>query len=108
MTQRQRVLAALEARGPVGITQVDFLLPSVVDGRQPITRVGARIEELRRAGLDIESDGRRDSCVVYVLRSTPVESSAVAEVAVEEKPMDWKSLIPSSIAPRSAVLGWED
>jgi hypothetical protein len=67
LTQRQRVLQALQRVGARGLTQVDFLMPSVIDGGAPITRVGARIEELRAAGHQITSTGRRDRCAVYVL-----------------------------------------
>lgn len=50
--QNERVLAALR-RGDVSTT--DFLLPDVVDGGKPITRVGARIKDLRDAGCQIDT-----------------------------------------------------
>lgn len=67
-TQTERVLNALQ-RYPRGITQVDFLLPDVIDGGPPITRIGARILELRDAGHKITSGPRRDKCVTYKLES---------------------------------------
>ena len=49
MTQTERVLAALEHAGQGGLTQVDFLRFPTFDGGPPITRLAARIEELRDA-----------------------------------------------------------
>lgn len=79
MTQRDRVCRALQHAGPRGITQVDFLRTPTVDGGPPITRVAARVEELRAGGLRVENQGRRQSCVVYVLRP-PVVSDEPARV----------------------------
>jgi hypothetical protein len=67
MTQQDRVLAALTRAGARGVTQVDFLLPNVIDGGAPITRVAARVNELRNDGFQIQTDGERDSCAVYKL-----------------------------------------
>lgn len=76
MTQRDRVLAALRHAGPSGITQVDFLGPQVCDHGKPITRVAARVNELRDQGLTITSSGTRHGCAVYVLKETPQGASA--------------------------------
>jgi hypothetical protein len=67
MTQRDRVLHALQAAGERGVTQVDFMLPGVIDGGAPITRVAARIDELRRAGHQIVNAEWRQKCIVYRL-----------------------------------------
>lgn len=74
-TQTERVLAALRTY-PRGITQVDFLLPDVIDGGAPITRIGARILELRDAGHMIVSGPRRDKCVTYKLLHGDTEETA--------------------------------
>lgn len=67
-TQRTRVLAALVARGPVGITSADFQPGRVVDGGKPIARLASRIEELRNDHhVAIVSGGRRGSLEIYVL-----------------------------------------
>jgi hypothetical protein len=66
-TQNDRLLLALERDRRRGITQVDFLLPDVIDGGAPITRVAARINDLRDRGHRIDTRGERDSCVIYVL-----------------------------------------
>ena len=66
-TQAERILAALRAVGQRGITSVDFLAPDVIDDGKPITRVAARIHELREDGHQILSVGRRNRCDVYVL-----------------------------------------
>lgn len=47
-TARDRVLAALQAAGPRGLTNVDL--------NQICYRYGARIEELRKAGERIEKE----------------------------------------------------
>lgn len=65
-TQRQRVLRALR-RHPEGLTQVDWLLPHVVDGGHPITRLAARVKDLRDEGHEIEVQGERYGCAVYVI-----------------------------------------
>lgn len=74
MTQKERVLAALR-RGAV--CQVDFLAPNVIDGHPPITRLAARISDLREDGWDIREAGRRYGCSLYALtlreRAEPVE-----------------------------------
>jgi hypothetical protein len=67
MSQQDRVLAALSRAGARGITQVDFLLPDVIDGGPPITRLPARIKELRDAGLPVRNGGIRDKCRVFRL-----------------------------------------
>jgi hypothetical protein len=73
LTQRQRVLRALQHVRGTGLTQVDFDLPGVIDGGAPIKRVAARIEELRRDGYRIDVlPARRNRCVVYVLRTAHV------------------------------------
>jgi hypothetical protein len=69
VTQTERVLAALTRAGAHGITAVDFLRFPTVDGGPPITRVAARIEELRDQGHPISSGERRNKCVVYRLES---------------------------------------
>ncbi len=53
VTQRERVLAALRP---------------TPDGGPPITRLAARVQELRDAGHSIVSDERRDRCVTYRLQ----------------------------------------
>lgn len=67
MTQQERVLKALKARGREGITVADFLLPDVIDGGKPITRLAARILELRDKGHEIAVVGERNCCAVYRL-----------------------------------------
>lgn len=66
-TQRLRVLTALRTAGRVGITQGDFLLPDVSDGGDPITRIAARIDELRDQGVAIDKAGRRGKFDIYCL-----------------------------------------
>lgn len=71
MTQTDRVLAALHDAGPTGVTQVDFSLPHVVDGGAPITRLAARIKDLRDQGFRIHDAGTRHRCRVYVIEPIP-------------------------------------
>src|SRR4030095_15562487 len=54
-------------RHPERLTQVDFLAPNVIDGYAPITRLAARIKDLRDDGHEIVVDGERYSCAVYKL-----------------------------------------
>lgn len=71
MTQSERVLRALRASGPIGITQGDFLPPNVIDDGPKITRVGARIKDLKDTGYTIASGGTRDGFAVYVIEEVP-------------------------------------
>jgi hypothetical protein len=74
-TQVERVIAA--ARSYRGVTQVDFLGPSVVDGKEPITRLAARLWDAEREGYSFECLGRRDKCKVWRLCGEPdVERTA--------------------------------
>ena len=73
MTQRQRVLTALEDAGSLGVSPVDFLGPQVVDGGSPILRLAPRVEELRKQGYRISSYRQPDSTVRYVLLPSGLE-----------------------------------
>lgn len=73
-TQVERVERLLRQRGEQGVTPVDFLLPNIVDGGRPITRVAARVLDLRNQGLNITTSGTRNGVAVYVLR-VPVKRS---------------------------------
>lgn len=67
MTDKQRVLRLALARGDKGLTQVDFMLPNVVDDAKPITRLAARIKDLRDEGIEFVDGGRRNGMKVYIL-----------------------------------------
>lgn len=82
-TQVERIVAALR-RHPEGITAVDFLLPDVIDGGKPITRVAARILDARMQGHDIVTDGERNGCVVYRL-ARPEPGCAGGQPAAPEQ-----------------------
>ena len=66
MTQPERVLRLLKQAGDHGLTQVDLNLPTV-DGGPPITRLAARIHDLKNAGVPIEKAGTRQKCDIYRL-----------------------------------------
>jgi hypothetical protein len=88
LTQKDRVLRALRTTRGRGVTAVDFLAPAVIDSGAPITRVAARIEELRKDGHNIQLAGRRDECVIYVLAPPaepwqPIPDDTVAEPVTE-------------------------
>jgi hypothetical protein len=73
LSQRDRVLLALKRYPRVSVT--DFLAPAVVDGGKPITRLAARINELRDEGYAIEDAGRVHGCSSY--RLAPVVEEPV-------------------------------
>lgn len=98
MTQTERVLEALRTVGDKGLTQVDFLRYPTIDGGPPITRVAARVEELRDQGYCIVSGERRDKCVVYRMRP-----EKPAEPPMIEEPLDALFALPPS--PSNAILG---
>ena len=81
MTQKERVLKALQSAGAAGVCMTDFLAPDVCDGGTPITRMAARV-------LDLKNEGHQIDCVieagvaVYVLRS---EALVVTQPSAERK-----------------------
>jgi hypothetical protein len=70
-TQADRVLMSLVQAGSQGVTQGDWLAPTGADGLGRITRVAARVGELREDGLNVVTEGERDGFSVYVLRAAP-------------------------------------
>lgn len=85
-TQATRVSRALD-RYPDGVCQVDFLLPNVIDGGLPITRLAARVKDLRDAGEAIEVVGERYGCVLYArTRVQPEPVVPAAEPVAQEEP----------------------
>lgn len=68
-SQTQRVFNALLRAGPLGITQADFLHCEI-----PITRLAARIHELRNRGIVVLSPHgqTRNGFQVYVMPGAPV------------------------------------
>jgi len=110
VTQSERVLRALQTAGSRGVTQVDFSLPDVVDGGPPITRLAARVKDLRGQGHTIIAAGLRQSCRVYELvpqagLAEPSGASDTAYVAA-----DAGLFAPAETpAPRCAIYDdWED
>lgn len=100
MRQRDRVLRALK-RHPDGVTQVDFLAPNVIDGGAPITRVAARIRDLRQDGHVIEVNGERYGCVVYRLpqpEPVPIPPPEMPEI----EPAEQRLFDPPTV---SAIFG---
>lgn len=85
MTQTERILSALRTAGPRGITQSMFTPPeggTVIDGGGRITRVAARVLELRAEGYVIVKGARRDGFDTYVLVGyPPVEDRSRVELA---------------------------
>lgn len=68
MTQEQRILTVLRQRGAQGTTQADWKdRDDVVDGGSAITRLAARVRDLRDQGHRIVTAGARDGFTVYRL-----------------------------------------
>jgi hypothetical protein len=92
MTQKERVLKSLRASGEHGITQADWsgAFGPTPDGGPPITRLAARVLDLKQDGYQINrkaSDDLRNLCRVYYLRTQQpivVETSA-AELIANDK-----------------------
>lgn len=101
-SQCKRVAKALD-KHPTGICAVDFLLPNVVDGGPPITRLAARIKDLRDAGEAIDVIGERHGCAVYararaqVQPVTPAPDPVPAAEPVAQAPL-------FEFAPRAAIF----
>lgn len=84
VSQKARVLAALRSRGARGVCAVDFLAPDVIDNRNPITRVAARILELRDDGHTITVEGVRHGCAVYRLLHDVQDGPEPSRAPVQE------------------------
>lgn len=98
-TQSHRVLLALRSH-PNGITQVDFLAPDVIDGGFPITRLAARIQDLRDNGAEVFVDGKRNGCAIYRLHEVePVPPPKVVTPAREPEADVLFELPPVSRSP---------
>jgi hypothetical protein len=68
-SQNDRVQRVLELQGSIGITQEDFTGPNVIDGMSAITRIGARIHDLKtKRGLRFDpAAGERNGFQIYRL-----------------------------------------
>jgi len=92
-TQVERILLALSAAGPRGLTRVDFQAPNVIDGGPPILNFPGRIGNLRDAGHRVEDRWDAASgCKRYVLAS-----SAPAP----------RTSTPAALPPTAPVVGPE-
>ncbi len=68
LSQEERVLRALRQVGSRGVTAVDFDPPNVIDGREPIQRLAARVLALKGKGHRIDVVGKRNRCAIYQLQ----------------------------------------
>jgi hypothetical protein len=98
--QQERVRRYMQRAGEHGTTQTEWLPPDVVDGGPPITRLAARVLELRESGHRIEKNGHRDGCDVYVWRS-PVPVGSTGESALV-------GLREATRVSRSAIFDFDD
>jgi hypothetical protein len=64
-TQTERIVRA--AKGARGICRVDFQLPDVIDGGDPILNFPGRMYDAERAGHCFEVIGKRHRCKVFRL-----------------------------------------
>jgi hypothetical protein len=104
MTQTDRVYQLLRRRGEAGITVADFIGPETADGGPTVSRLAARVGQLRHErGLNIVAEGRRGGYVIYRLR----EEQRLTVPAPAVAPIEPGQLVPAA-PPRSALLGWED
>jgi hypothetical protein len=98
-TQAERVLKALMRRGAQGIDATDFMLPGVIDGWPPVTRLAARIFELKGRGHDVVVVGERHGCSVYALSA---DAREVAEAASREP--EFEEVVAMELR---ALPGWD-
>lgn len=79
--QKERVLAALRSH-PDGITQLDFLREPTLDGGETITRLAARIKELKDDGHPIVDAGTLGGCKVYRIEQPAADGQLFTVPAV--------------------------
>lgn len=84
MTQKDRVLKSLRVAGSRGITQADWTgaYAQTPDGGAPITRLAARVLDLKQQGYTIKNGPLRDSCRVYSLIPTEPISAPLAPLVL--------------------------
>jgi len=82
LSQSARVLRMLR-RHPDGVCQAEFLLPNVLDGGHPITRLAARVRDLKDEGYEIVVAGERYSCAVYKIVEAASPPPAPPELGLE-------------------------
>jgi uncharacterized lipoprotein YddW (UPF0748 family) len=70
-SQADRVLMSIVQAGSQGVTQGQWLQTGGIDGLGVISRVAARVDELKDDGLNIVTEGKRDGYAVYKLRAAP-------------------------------------
>lgn len=108
-TQKDRVLLHLMRAGSTGITQGDWLAFGGADGQGRITRLAARVEELRAIGMDIRTEGSRNGFSVYKLVPRAVE--AASEPMPPQAPvgqlfeLGFDEAVP---VPRNAILDTDE
>jgi hypothetical protein len=105
MGQRARVLAALRSRGARGVSAPDFLLPDIIDGGKPITRLAARMLELREDGHEIQVIGENHGCAVYRLMRDAQDAPTVPPAPSSAETL---SGLPGTARPRLAIYDDED
>jgi hypothetical protein len=103
-SQADRVLMSIVQAGSQGVTQGQWLQTGGIDGLGRITRVAARVRELREDGLNVVTDGERDGFVIYKLRAAP---KRVVE-AKPEPPADSLFPAPESDEERRPSMYWGD
>jgi hypothetical protein len=107
MTQRERVLTALEAHGVLGVKTTDFLLPDVIDGGVPIIRLAARVKDLRDEGYRIRSYTEPNGVCRYVLVPQEIHVGSVLEDKADDMFTEPVDLFDASLfKPRPS--GWPD
>ena len=67
MTDRDRVLKLLRARGETGVTPLDWARTPTADGGKPMLRLAARVQELRVLGYGIRTERLKSGVAKYVL-----------------------------------------
>jgi len=109
MTQTERVLAALKAVGPRGVTGYDFSGPVVIDGGHRVMRVAARVLELRERGYRIVPAGMRDGHRIYRLESGVEVAPAPVGLPLPGSGVGGGDLSPGQLfdTPPPATEHWE-
>ena len=75
LSQVERLVKA--ARSYKGVSRIDFQLPDVIDGGEPILNFPGRMWDAERQGYSFEKIGRRNRCGVWrLLSESDVESDS--------------------------------
>ena len=98
MSKRDLVLQLLRDAGPRGVTTAALLEAGCG------SRFGARVQELRKAGLTIDVERVREGSYRYTLRDGAPDNSRAADPPALDTELETEQLFAAAARPLNAAL----